>query len=1171
MAFGSTLRQQAPPKQVPSEDNQDGHISSGIEPDSCLESPAGADYARMNSDENDRKERLIGLSLPPLSLDIESSSKKSALVQSPAALADGAQATGIPKAASRSPDVSQGVKKAKQQAIMLELFCGSARMTRSFQDEGVEGAVGIDYLRNKSRPVGPSVLLDLTEEHGKSILWRTLKGGRVLAVVMAPPCGTASRARERRLSKHYHGPKPLRTEQSPCGVEGLVGDDLTRVSQANKLYMLCAEVFRYCVQEDIFVVLENPRRSLFWWIPEVNDLLKLPGVFDKEYNACMHGGERFKQQTLRTNVPELQHMAGECDESHEHQPYQVKKGEFSTADEAVYPWQFCRTVARLVCAGLERRGILLGPTLPRRADLRIASGRQPRGKLNPKLMPEFKEVVEVTLPAGFQLHTLTAGKRTCHSDMSFGGKVIPKGSKFLAIQMGGEGPGMPNSSTSEAQPTGQPAKAVQFAPVSTSDVRKRKRDQQESTLGHSCKAKFGVYFTPVEWHEKAKTLAHPVDSIQALTDRQAKMLQSLMSKSKEEVRNFRRTQLEKFRLMADQLEEREEKLHSKMPDRIQRIMEGKKILLTRELMKMAGVNDEGLTSRMVAGFELLGELPETGLFPKQFKPPRISKVDLMRSAAFSQKEAMSKCRSSGDPEIDDAVFAKTEMEEKAGWISKPMTREEAKQKSGPLFVVNRRFGIKQGRGEKTKVRQIDDLSEFQPNATVGQPEKLDLGGVDEMVVLARCMEEVRRGTMIKHELDDGNFLHFRCHSDWSKSMSLRGRTVDLEAAYKQLAISEGDLWATYVAVFNPKLKQAELRQLFSLPFGGTGAVAAFNWASRTLTLLANTLLLIVCSAFFDDFPQLEDEECEDDDFDVFLEFFQLLGWRVARDKLPPFKAEYKILGVVKNLANLSKAEIVVGNTKDRVDEINEDVQNFLTSAALSSGEAASLRGRMGYAYLQCAGKPMAPSMRQLALRAESTRRDYSIDTNLETALRELAWFFVHAPPRTFSFENCNEVVQLYTDGAFEAGSATCGAVVFSPGFKPECFGFTVPKSLVSKWHALGSEHCVAQAEMLPALVAKVLWKPMLCGRRVIHFIDNQSVKEALTKGNTASLASLEILSATVRQEISNMSITWYSRVPSASNLADDPSRLEFGFAAELGIVIRKFSLSYVLKGIIDVL
>ena len=224
-----------------------------------------------------------------------------------------------------------------------------------------------------------------------------------------------------------------------------------------------------------------------------------------------------------------------------------------------------------------------------------------------------------------------------------------------------------------------------------------------------------------------------------------------------------------------------------------------------------------------------------------------------------------------------------------------------------------------------------------------------------------------------------------------------------------------------------------------------------------------------------------------------------------------------------------------------------------------------MRGRMGYAYMQCAGRPMAPALRVLSERAESRSRDVAVDPKLRLALAELSWFFVNARPRLVDFR-CNEAPAiLYTDGAFESGVATCGAVLFSSRLDtPQFFGFTVPEQLVSEWHCLGSRHCVAQAELLPAFVAKVTWQKEPTCAKVLHFIDNDSVKEALSRGNTGSLASIELLSKTIRQEVSNLSCTWYCRVPSASNLSDGPSRLDFTFVLSQGFARAKFELHEVL-------
>ena len=61
--------------------------------------------------------------------------------------------------------------------VALELCAGSARLTRCFLSESRSGAVGVDYLRNQSKPVGPVIILDLTSDHGQDVIMRFLRSG----------------------------------------------------------------------------------------------------------------------------------------------------------------------------------------------------------------------------------------------------------------------------------------------------------------------------------------------------------------------------------------------------------------------------------------------------------------------------------------------------------------------------------------------------------------------------------------------------------------------------------------------------------------------------------------------------------------------------------------------------------------------------------------------------------------------------------------------------------------------------------------------------------------------------------------------------------------------------------------------------------------------------------
>ena len=133
---------------------------------------------------------------------------------------------------------------------------------------GLSSAFGTDKVRNKNC-VCPLVTVDLTEN--EDLLWKWLDDPFVVGVFLAPPCGSASRARQIPLGKkgkltlRRHGPRPLRTGRHPNGIPFLNSSELSRISLSNKLYHLIAKVVRWAVRQVgcIFVV-ENPQYSLFW-------------------------------------------------------------------------------------------------------------------------------------------------------------------------------------------------------------------------------------------------------------------------------------------------------------------------------------------------------------------------------------------------------------------------------------------------------------------------------------------------------------------------------------------------------------------------------------------------------------------------------------------------------------------------------------------------------------------------------------------------------------------------------------------------------------------------------------------------------------------------------------------------------------------------------------------
>ena len=133
--------------------------------------------------------------------------------------------------------------------FLLDLFCGTAGVAAAFKACGGD-ALGIDHIIDKRRVKGPVSKVDLTQQSGQDTILGWLRDGRVDAVMLAPPCGTASRAREIPIP-HGKGlkrqPMPLRSDKFPMGIPSLKGVARQKAKAANRLCKFARKVIDVCV------------------------------------------------------------------------------------------------------------------------------------------------------------------------------------------------------------------------------------------------------------------------------------------------------------------------------------------------------------------------------------------------------------------------------------------------------------------------------------------------------------------------------------------------------------------------------------------------------------------------------------------------------------------------------------------------------------------------------------------------------------------------------------------------------------------------------------------------------------------------------------------------------------------------------------------------------------
>ena len=153
--------------------------------------------------------------------------------------------------------------------------------------------LGIDYKGCKDKPLCKTIWLDLTTRQGQMEFWDQIRGGRVQYVHFAPPCGTASAARN--IRRRFIDPKPLRSAEFPEGLPGLSGIDKIRVDLANELYSFVAKAIVKLEDMGISFSVENPSNSLMWQTKWFKNVVHAIADKDDNFHAnwvhfpmCMH-------------------------------------------------------------------------------------------------------------------------------------------------------------------------------------------------------------------------------------------------------------------------------------------------------------------------------------------------------------------------------------------------------------------------------------------------------------------------------------------------------------------------------------------------------------------------------------------------------------------------------------------------------------------------------------------------------------------------------------------------------------------------------------------------------------------------------------------------------------------------------------------------------------------
>jgi len=468
---------------------------------------------------------------------------------------------------------------------------------------------GIDHV--VKRPKSQVICLDFQKPENQDLIATWVRDPRCVWVHFGVPCGTCSRARERRMARNNHGPPPLRNKTYPNGLPPhiLSPQLLARLRAANRLYLFVQKLILSLPVQTVWTI-ENPLRSWFWQTIYNKKIANQQPVSFFQFDMCMFGGRRLKRTGIATNCKHLGHFALACDSQHDHAPYTFTDGKFDTASEAEYPLQFCRTLVQGVAEHLQQLHhwgpLNAAKRLKTTQHAAIATGTQP--KRAPPLIPEFQAIRQV---AGLNtcLSLPVDSKSNLTRCLRFLGSTeitIHTGNKLLrrTTKRGGS-----STTTNAKQVDATVSKDMLRQTVTTSMIAPGNdcSDQgvQPATCGFCSGAGlepilldttgeydelvFGVFWDELQFLEQIAKAGHPQHLFLGVADHVEKALCANAVLTKDEMVIHRCRWLGKYIQIARELKEEEACILASMPEsmrRIMRIMRTKRIaLLQRMILK----------------------------------------------------------------------------------------------------------------------------------------------------------------------------------------------------------------------------------------------------------------------------------------------------------------------------------------------------------------------------------------------------------------------------------------------------------------------------------------------------------------------------------------------------------------------------------------------------------
>ena len=243
------------------------------------------------------------------------------------------------------------------------------------------------------------------------------------------------------------------------------------------------------------------------------------------------------------------------------------------------------------------------------------------------------------------------------------------------------------------------------------------------------------------------------------------------------------------------------------------------------------------------------------------------------------------------------------------------------------------------------------------------------------------------------------------------------------------------------------------------------------------------------------------------------------------------------------LERSGEGTILIDNTSKRKSDLDEIVSSVIAKGTLDMAEGLTLRGKLSFANAQVTGRSGSFALKMLSEHLHAVPYRRAVSADLSCALKFLRERVRGGLPR-FIPRPLDRCFVVFTDASFhDDRSGGLGGVLISPqGSVVAWFDHPVSADDTAPFLGQRGQTCIGDLEAIAVPIAYDVWSAHLCKTESVSYIDNVGAQFALIKGYATSHSLTLVCHHAARLfEVSSM-LVWRARVPSASNIADAPSR-----------------------------